>query len=126
MVELATIVTSTGADGFSNPEYKDLLPKPLAEAGMTKEAWTKFLESANNSVKFQWGIATICFFLCNAHNKKVAVNMQRFCQDGCGDLLPVGVRVSYKMYTENFSVRHSGGGSGASMQSYHKLIFVKY
>jgi hypothetical protein len=129
MMELATIVTSTRNDLFSNPEYKDSLPKPFAEAGMTKEAWTKFLESANDSVKFQWGIDTICCFLCNAHNKKVAVNMQKFCQDDCGDndLLPAGVQVLYKMDTEKISISHSdGSGKGGSMQSYHKLIFVKY
>jgi hypothetical protein len=125
-MELATISTSS-ENGFSNPQYTDLLPKPLADAGMTEESWAKFLKSANDSAKFQWGIDTICCFLSNYHNKKVATNMEKFCQEGCcDDLLPAGVQVSYKLKTETISVRASGGnGQGAQLQSYHKLIFTK-
>jgi hypothetical protein len=53
------------------------------------------------------------------------MNMEKFCE-GCNDLLPAGVQVSYKMNTETISVTATSGyGKGASMQSYHKLIFTK-
>lgn len=121
-MELATIVTFSD-NGFSDPVFKDSLPTPLAEAGMTKEQWTTFLKSANNSVKFQWGIDTICLFFCNRHNKKIAMNMQKFVQD-CDDLLPAGVQVSYKMQTEK-QIVSVGYGSGATLETYHKLMFTK-
>jgi hypothetical protein len=124
MAELATIV-ATSEDGIKDPVFKDALPQALAEAGMTEVTWTQFLKSANNSVKYQWGVDTICFFFCNFHNKKIGMNMEKFCE-GCDGLLPAGVQVSYLMETQSKSVRASGGnGQGATLFSYHKLIFVK-
>jgi hypothetical protein len=122
-MELATIAAFTET-GFSDPVFNDSLPTSLAEAGMTEEQWTTFLKSANNSVKFQWGIDTICLFLCNRHNKKVAMNMQNFVQD-CDDLLPAGVQILYEMKTLDQVVVHADASTGSTMQTYHKLMFSK-
>jgi hypothetical protein len=123
-MELAAIA-ATSDNGINDPVFTDVLPQALAEAGMTDVAWTQFLKSANNSVKYQWGFDTICCFFCNFHNKKIGMNMEKFCE-GCDGLLPTSVQVSYLMKTQAESVPTNGGyGQGASLISYHKLIFVK-
>jgi hypothetical protein len=121
-MELATITTHSET-GFSDPGYTDVLPDSLAQAGMSKESWQSFIQRANNSVKFDWNIGTICCFLSNAHNKSVARNMTMFCED-VASLLPDGVAVTYKMTTEK-QIVHGHNGPGATLQTYHKLIFNK-
>jgi len=125
-MELATI-SSNSETGFSNPEYKDALPDALLQAGMSNESWQSLIQKANYSVKFEWNIGTICCFLCNAHNKRVARNMALICDD-IESLLPDGVRVDYQMTTEKQIVRSSGAdgaGSGATLETYHKLLFTQ-
>jgi hypothetical protein len=125
-MELATILTNSET-GFSDPEYKDALPDALLHAGMSEESWQSLIQKANNSVKFEWNIGTICCFLTNAHNKRVARNMALLCDD-IESLLPDGVKVDYQMATEKQFVRSSGAdgaGTGATLETYHKLVFTR-
>lgn len=122
--ELATI-TANSETGFSNPKYSDELPQALADAGMSQDSWAKFIARANEAVKFKWGIGSIFGFLFNSHNKKVARNMEKFSQDAV-TLLPGGLAVSYRMVTEKKLVKThvaNSGGYGATLETYHKLIF---
>lgn len=123
-MELTTI-SAFSETGFSDPKYSTALPQSLADAGLSQDSWTKFIVGANEAVKFEWGIGTICCFFCNSHNKKVARNMEMFCQDNQA-LFPSGVRVSYKMVTEKKITQLSDStGSAATLETFHNLIFTR-
>ena len=122
-MELATI-TAFSDTGFSDPEYKDSLPYSLAEAGITEELWKTFISGANEAVKFEWSLGTICCFLCNSHNKRVAMKLEEFCANGHSFSLPGGVQVLSKMVTEK-QMASVGYGQGATLETFHKLIFTK-
>lgn len=123
-MEVATI-SAFSETGFSDPKYATELPQALASAGLSQDSWSKFIANANEAVKFEWGIGTICCFMSNAHNKKVASNMEVFCQDNQA-LLPSGLSVSYKMVTEKKIVQLSDStGSAGTLETFHKLIFTR-
>jgi len=128
-MKLITIIANSET-GFSNPEYNDSLPEELASLGMTGNVWQDFIRKANEAVKFQWGLGSICCFLCNAHNKAIAKNMEEFCEDtmSSASTLPTGVLLNYKMATEKIIVKASAAdaaGNGATLETYHKLIFTQ-
>jgi hypothetical protein len=123
-------INANSETGFSNPEYSNTLPEELASLGMTGEVWQDFIHKANKSVKFQWGLGSICCFFCNAHNKSIAKNMEKFCEDIMSgtSTLPTGVQLNYKMTTEKIIVKTSvadAAGNGATLETYHELIFTK-
>jgi hypothetical protein len=60
---------------------------------------------ANDSAAFQWDIDTICCFLCDCKNKKMAMTLEKFCVGCDDDLLPAGVQVSYKRTTAQITVQ---------------------
>lgn len=122
MEPIATIKTFS-SNGFDSPVFKDSLPKELEEVGVTQSQWTSFLKEANDAAQFQWGLGTICCFFCNQHNKNVAKKLTQFAESYKD--LPQSIKVHYEMKTEKQSVAVYPGGSGATLETFHKLIFSK-
>mmetsp|Transcript_27513 Transcript_27513/g.70066 ORF Transcript_27513/g.70066 Transcript_27513/m.70066 type:complete len:154 (-) Transcript_27513:365-826(-) len=118
--------------GIANPMFHDrTMPAPLAEAGMSQEAWLALLDAGDKAVVFQWGCTTICCFMCFAHHKDIKPRAMRFVEALNqraipGASLPTGIVARYQMQTEQHSVAASGGaGSGASTETYHKILFFR-
>ena len=112
-------------NGLSNPFFHDReMPAPLAEAGMSPEAWQALLDAADKAVVFQWGCITICGFFSFAHHKDIKPRMTKFVEGlnnggvaGCA--LPAGIVARYQIQSEQVSVKASGGaGQGASTETY--------
>jgi len=129
--ELAS-VRAFSVTGFSNPVFADhAMPAPLAEAGMSQEAWLALLDAADKAVVFKWGPKTICFFVFFAHHKDIKPRMTKFVTElngggVAGAALPTGIVARYQMATEQHSVALSGGaGSGAATETYHKILFFR-
>ena len=120
-------VQANSADGFSNPVFQERMPAELTGAGMDVGQWDMFIAEANQAVKFRWcPLGCICFF-CNQHNKSVKPHMQALCEKWNRGGLPAGVTVQYEMLTEKVMVNASqgeGAGKGATLETYHKLIFA--
>lgn len=114
-------IQANSSDGFSNPVFASQMP---VELGMESGKWNAFISEANQAVHFRWcPLGCICFF-CNQHNKSVRPHMQALCEKWNKEGLPKGVRVQYEMKTEKQTVNSSqGGGKGATLETYHKLIF---
>ena len=120
--DIATISADSGESGLDHPSFGPAMPPELANAGVKADAWNSIVRRANDSVKFNWGVDTILFFLCNAHNRKIGGPMKKFCDEVNGDgSLPAGIKVRYEMATETIDK----GVNGSSMQSYHKVIFYQ-
>ena len=130
-IELAS-VKARSTDGIANPLFHErTMPAPLAEAGMTQEAWTALLDAGDKAVVFQWGCVTICCFTCFAHHKDIKPRAKKFVEalnsgSVAGAALPAGIVARYQMQKEDHTVKASGGaGSGGATETYHAILFFK-
>ncbi|GMH51729.1 hypothetical protein TrST_g11025 [Triparma strigata] len=129
-IELAS-VKARSTDGIANPMFHErTMPAPLAEAGMTQEAWTALLDAGNKAVEFQWGCVTICCFTCFAHHKDIKPRAKKFVEElnsgsVAGAALPAGIVARYQMQNQNFSVSSGGHSGGGSTDTYHAILFFK-
>lgn len=122
-MEPIAIIKTFSDNGFNSPVFTDNLPKELEEVGVTQSQWTSFLKGANDAAQFQWGLGTICCFLCNQHNKDVAKKLTQFA--ATYKEFPPSIKVHYEMKTEKQIVAVYPAGSGATLETFHKLIFSK-
>ena len=76
-------------------------------------------------MRFRWSVGTVLGFLFNAHNKKVRKHMVIFAESVNASNLFPNLAVRYSMKTEKISVSSGDGTSGASLETYHKLIFSR-
>jgi len=118
--------------GIANPRFHDrTMPAPLAEAGMSQEAWLALLDAGDKAVAFHWGCYTICCFMSFAHHKDIKPRMKKFVEElngggVAGAALPTGIVARYQMQSEQHSVAAGGGaGRGAATETYHKIIFFR-
>ena len=132
-IELAS-VKARSTDGIANPLFHErTMPAPLAEAGMTQEAWTALLDAGDEAVVFQWGCVTICCFICFAHHKDIKPRANKFVEalnsgSVAGVALPTGIVARYQMQKEDHTVKASGGGGvsgGGATETYHAILFFK-
>ena len=85
------------------------------------------LEGAGKAVQFHWNPYTcvgtwVC--CCFTHHKDIAPRVRQLVEAlNGGDRLPSGVVVRYQMQWERNIVASGNGGSGASEQTYHALLF---
>ena len=101
-MELASVKAHSDG-GIANPLFHDrTMPAPLAEAGMTQEAWTALLDAGDKAVVFQWGCVTICCFICFAHHKDIKPRAKKFVEElnsgsVAGAALPAGIVARYQV-----------------------------
>ena len=125
--EMASI-RAYSEDGCFSPYFHETeLPPALAAAGVGADQWADVLEGAGKAVQFHWNPYTcvgtwVC--CCFTHHKDIAPRVRQLVEAlNGGDRLPSGVVVRYQMQWERNIVASGNGGSGASEQTYHALLF---
>mmetsp|Transcript_25668 Transcript_25668/g.31618 ORF Transcript_25668/g.31618 Transcript_25668/m.31618 type:complete len:134 (-) Transcript_25668:181-582(-) len=121
-------ISARSETGISDPVFPADLPQSLKQNGVSKETWKKFIYGANEAAKFQWGMGSVCCFLCNGHNKSVTTNMRKFCDGPVIQykLVPSNIRVVHEIKVERRRVNASGGAaSGSTLETIHVLKFFK-
>lgn len=106
------------------------MPNLLLAAGMDGDTWRTFLAEANEAARFRWCPACLwwalcCFlpFFCNQHNKSICPHMETLCSRWKNGKLPPGIDVKYEMRTERKIVHSLDYHKGATLETYHQLIF---
>ena len=128
--ELASVKAHSDG-GIANPLFHDrTMPAPLAEAGMTQEAWTALLDAGDKAVVFQWGCVTICCFICFAHHKDIKPRAKKFVEalnsgSVAGAALPAGIVARYQMQKEDHTVTAGGHAGAGATETYHAILFFK-
>jgi hypothetical protein len=122
-------------DGFRSPVFRAGLPLILKTGGMSEEHWSELIIQANVGVAYRWlpiccNPCCLCCFFCNCHNKRIKTPMNKLCetwnaQTGSTALLPPGFKARYEMTTTKVLVADHRGGSGATLDIHHCLIFYK-
>mmetsp|Transcript_25598 Transcript_25598/g.43149 ORF Transcript_25598/g.43149 Transcript_25598/m.43149 type:complete len:163 (+) Transcript_25598:56-544(+) len=120
-------------DGFTSPVFRARLPPILKDAGMSEKQWSELIAQANVGVAYQWlpiccNPCCVCCFFCNCHNKRIKIPMNKLCetwngQSGPDSLLPREFKVRYEMTTTTVRTHVTGGGSAATLDVHHCLIF---